>query len=183
MWFSSANYTFQEPLSNFEVDKLWATLTLLRGGDNSCSFTVSYTTVEGSARPGQNYVSVNGTVRFESGEDTKNITIALLASEASSEVRFSVVLSAHVTAPPAAAAATSTSDCQLVTSEPDETTVVIANTPRTGVLFPDRPVVVSLLPDGSYATGSPLYYNTPAICIDVSIIDMHTYETFYCCAM
>ena len=120
-------------------------------------FTISYTTVAGSATPGGHYVPVNGTVQFEPAEEARNITVPILANEDSIDVSFRVQLLTNIT-----------SNLRLPTAE-NEATVVIVNTPLTGVLFPDRPVVQSLLPNGSYATGTTLYYNAPVVCVDVSM--------------
>ena len=162
VWFVSTSYTVQEPLSNFEVDRRCALLTLNRSGDTSGPSSVAYTTLGGSARPGEHFVGVSGTVLFEPGEETRNITVPILASEDSRQVSFSVRLLGNVTTPPGAAPRPAT------TAEQEEASVVILNTPVAGVLFPDRPVVLSLLPDGTYATGHALYYNAPVVCVDVS---------------
>lgn len=161
VWFSSTNYTVQEPLSNFDVDKRYAVLTVLRGGDLSNPFSTSYTTVEDSAQPGVHYTSVNGTISFDADEDIRNLTVPILASRDMLEVSFRVQLLNDVPVQ-------STNSLLQQDVEPTEANVVIVNTPVTGVLFPDNPVVVSLLPNGSYATGTTLFYNAPVICIDVS---------------
>ena len=150
----------QEPVSNFEVDRKCAMLTLLRGGDPSLTISISYTTVGNSARPDEHYVPVNGTIRFDPDQNTSTLTVPLLANEDSSEVGFSVRL-----LPDEAAQST---DLLPRVAEPSEASVVILNTPVTGVLFPDNPVLVSLLTNGSYATGSTLFYNAPVVCVDVS---------------
>ena len=159
MWFSSANYTVQEPLSNFEVDRRCVSLTLLRSGDLAHSFTISYTTVAGSARPGEHYVPVNGTIQFDPDEDMHTLSVPILANEDSSEVSFRVRLLTDVVVEP--------TDSLPRAAEPSEASVVIMNTPITGVLFPDEPIVVSLLANGSYATGPSLLYNAPVVCVDV----------------
>ena len=164
MWFFSTSYTVQEPLSNFEVDRRCALLTLQRGGDTSSPSTAAYTTLGGSALPGEHYVPVNGTVRFEPGEEVMNITVPILASEDSRQVSFTVRLLENMTM-----ASDGSAPLLAVTGEQNEARVVILNTLLTGVLFPDRPVVLSLLPDGTYATGSSHYYNAPVVCIDVSV--------------
>ena len=162
VWFSSINYTVQEPLSNFDVDRRCVILTLLRGGDLSLSVTISYMTIEDSARPGEHYVPVEGTIRFEPNEHAHNLTVPILSSEDSSDVSFRVTLQTNETARP------TNGDRPLPrVAEPSEARVVVVNTPLTGVLFPDVPRVVSLLPNGSYATDTPLYYNAPIICVDV----------------
>ena len=181
VWFSSANYTVQEPLSNFPVDRRCAELTLLRGGDTSLSLVISYTTLAGSARPGEHYVPVNGTVHFEPREETRNITVPILASEDSREVSFMVrLVGTNLTTP-------TENDLQIpppsvIATEEEERrsegTVVILNTPLTGVLFPDKPVVMSLLPEGLYPDEVSLYFNAPLVCVDVSMICSAHFETY-----
>lgn len=167
VWFAPTSYTVQEPLSNFEVDQRYAILSLRRSGDTSGLSTVAYITLADSALPGEHYVPVNGTVQFEPGDETRNITIPLLASEDSHQVSFTVRLLGNATTHPSSAPPPA------VVLEQDEANVVVLNTPVAGVLFPDRPVVLSLLPNGSFATGSTLYYNAPLICIDVSVVTCH----------
>ena len=151
------NYTVQEPLPNFEVDRKCVTLTLLRGGDLSNSVTIHYTTMEDTARPGEHYVAVNGSIQFERHEQAHNLTVPILSSEDPSDVSFMVTLTNNE----------ANGDALPRIAEPSETSVVIVNTPLTGVLFPDLPRVVSLLPNGTYATGTPLFYNAPVVCVDV----------------
>ena len=162
MWFASTSYTVQEPISNFEVDQRYAILSLRRSGDTSGPSAVAYITLGGSAEPEEHFIPINGTSLFEPGDKTKNITIPILASEDSLEVSFTVRLLSNVATSPGSAPAPA------LVSERDEAIVVILNTPVAGVLFPDRPVVVSLLPNGSFATESSLYFNAPVVCIDVS---------------
>lgn len=166
VWFSSTNYTVQEPLSNFDVDERYAVLTLLRGGDLSNPFAASYRTLKDSAQPGVHYTPVNGTIHFDANEDIGTLTVPILASSDYLEVSFRVQLLTDVPV-------RSTNSLPRQAEEPSEADVVILNTPVTGVLFPDNPVVVSLLPNGSYATGTTLFYNAPITCIDVSTFDLY----------
>ena len=169
MWFAFPSYTVQEPISNFDVDQRYALLTLQRGGDTSGPATATYTTLADSAHPGEHYLPVNGTVLFEAGQETRNITIPILASKDSRQVSFTVRLLGNVTTP------TNSAPLLAVVMEQNEASVVILNTPLTGVLFPDRPAVLSLLPNGTYGTGSSLYYNAPVVCVDVSVTLSHTH--------
>lgn len=180
VWFSSDNYTVQEPISNFEVDRRCAILTLQRGGDISKSLTVSYTTLQDSARPGEHYVPVNGTVHFQPAELTRNLTVPILASEDSHEVSFEVKLLTNATVFDDHFPLSMTEEEE--EEEQTKASVIILNTPLIGVLFPDKPVVVSLLPDGSYSTDTSLYYNSPLVCVDVSI-QHHTPWKLYTCIL
>ena len=57
--------------------------------------TVSYRTVDGTAVAGSDYTSTTATLRFEPGETTRTITVAVLDDETSeAEERFTVELSA-----------------------------------------------------------------------------------------
>lgn len=159
--FVSTTYTVQEPLSNFEIDRRCVVLTIRRSGDTSVTSTVAYTTLGDSAVPSVHYVPVNGTIQFEPGEETRNITVPVLASDDSNSINFTVRLKAT---PPGS------THRPAAIGKRNEANVDIINTPVVGVLFPDLPTVVSLLPDGTFATGDSLYYNAPIVCIDVSII-------------
>ena len=154
------------------MDERHAVLTLLRGGDLSNPFTASYTTVNDSAQPGIHYRPVNGTVHFNANVDVQTLNVPILASSDHWEVSFRVQLLTDMPV-------RSTNSLPRQAEEPREADVVILNTPVTGVLFPDNPIVVSLLPNGSYATGTTLFYNAPVICIDVSsylYVRYHIYQ-------
>lgn len=55
-----------------------AVLRARRGGDRSSTFSVSYETVDGSARAGVDFAAVTGTLTFTAGETNQVISIPLL---------------------------------------------------------------------------------------------------------
>jgi len=55
-----------------------ATITVTRRGDLSQSATAHYSTIDGSAKAGVDYVAVDGDIVFDPGEASKTITITLL---------------------------------------------------------------------------------------------------------
>jgi hypothetical protein len=55
-----------------------AVITVTRTGGSDGEVSVHYSTLNGSAVPGQNYTPVSGTLTFESGETSKTFTISLI---------------------------------------------------------------------------------------------------------
>ena len=53
-------------------------LTVTRSNGSQGSVSVKYATVEGSARPGEDYTPVSGTLTFAEGETVKTITLWLI---------------------------------------------------------------------------------------------------------
>ncbi len=71
-----------------------ATVTVQRLGDTSNALTVDYTTSDGTARAGLNYVATSGTLSFAPLEVTKMISIPILDDHAfSSDLSFRMTLS------------------------------------------------------------------------------------------
>jgi hypothetical protein len=93
------------------------TLTVARGGDTSAAVSVGYTTSDGSALAGADYVSTTGTVSFAPGEVSKTVFVPLVddASVEGLEV-FSVTLvnPAGAALGPQVAASVSVSDNDVV---------------------------------------------------------------------
>ncbi len=54
------------------------TIAVTRTGDTSTTATIDYTTANGSASAGSDYLSTSGTLTFNPGETTKNIVVSLL---------------------------------------------------------------------------------------------------------
>lgn len=54
------------------------TFTLTRTGDLSAVSTVTYTTADGSAHFGDDYVAANGTVTFAAGQSTATVNVAII---------------------------------------------------------------------------------------------------------
>lgn len=72
-----------------------ALLTVLRDGTVSRPATVSYTTVDGSARAGIDYTATSGTLSFAAGETIKTVSVPVVnVAGVHQERRFSVLLSA-----------------------------------------------------------------------------------------
>lgn len=71
-----------------------AVFTVRLAGPQSQTITVDYTTQNGSALAGQDYVATNGTVTFAAGETTHAITVAVTAdAPPEGDEEFSIVLS------------------------------------------------------------------------------------------
>jgi hypothetical protein len=70
----------QFSLDNFSAYEAAPTVmvAVTRSGDVSGSTSVNYATSDGTAVAGSDYTATNGTVTFNPGETTKNITIAML---------------------------------------------------------------------------------------------------------
>jgi outer membrane autotransporter protein len=96
-----------------------AVLTLVRSGGTSGEVTVDFTTVDGTAVAGEDYVAASGTVVWADGDgENKTITIDIIQDEEEEEAEtFSVVLTGI------------TGNAQLGANR--EVTVVIADTPPT----------------------------------------------------
>ena len=156
MWFNSSNHSIQEPLSNFDVDRRCANLTVVRGGDLSTNFTLSYVTKAGSATPNRDYIAVNGTAHFDAEQDSLLINVPILANEEHVHLQW-VNFTVHLMAQP-----------PVRVIEPQKVVISIFNTPVTGVLFPAQPVLASLAGNGTYLTGERLFYDAPVVCVDVS---------------
>jgi hypothetical protein len=58
--------------------QLTLTVVVVRGGDDTAAFTVDYATADDTARAGQDYVGVAGTLEFGEGENSKTLTIQFL---------------------------------------------------------------------------------------------------------
>lgn len=70
-----------------------ASLTVQRSGDLTVGATVSFLTVDGTAKGGSDYVSTNGTLTFKVGESLAAIKVAILDDTlAEGDESFSVVL-------------------------------------------------------------------------------------------
>ena len=57
------------------------TLTITLGQVNTEQVTVDYATVEGTATPGEDFVAASGTVTFQPGEFSKEISIEIISDE------------------------------------------------------------------------------------------------------
>jgi hypothetical protein len=69
--FSNATYAVNENAGS-------ATITVTRIGGSAAGVSVVYTTMDGSAKSGQNYTSTTGTLTFGAGETSKTFTVPVL---------------------------------------------------------------------------------------------------------
>src|ERR1035438_742210 len=84
--FSAPSYAFNETGTN-------AYLTVLRTNGVTGVVTVNYSTQDGTALAGVNYVATNGTLVFASGETSKTIVVHLIdVTNVTGNTVFSVVL-------------------------------------------------------------------------------------------
>jgi len=112
--FSATNYTAGSGDGN-------AYLPVLRTNGSSGSVSVAYTTVQGTALPGLNYVTTSGTLTFGSGVTSESVVVPLVNS---SIVQGPVSLSVVLSNPTGGATLTA----------PTNTTLTILNT-NTGFAF------------------------------------------------
>lgn len=70
--FSMENYSCREGETNGLV-----VLTVVRTGDPSSQASIDYTTVNGTAKSGQDYLAESGTITFEAGESARMITVGV----------------------------------------------------------------------------------------------------------
>lgn len=90
-----------DPGVQFQQNRLWVRqsegsvmLTVTRGNDiHLDAFSVDYTTTNGTAAAGIDYVAVSGTLAFTAGEMTRSFTVPVLRTElASRDRQFKVLL-------------------------------------------------------------------------------------------
>lgn len=123
--FTSASYTTEEGSCSFQV-------TVVRGGNATGvgPITVNYTTADGTAMAGVDYVPVSGTLIFPEGTNSRTVLIPILADQLSeSNETFTIALS------------NPTGEVDLAT--PSTATVTITNA------APQPPVTPILVTDGS----------------------------------
>ena len=158
--FSQTHHSIVEPLSNLPLDRTTLTLHLTRYGDTSRTSTVFYSTVNGTALAGVDFVAAEGQAVFLPGETSTQLVVQLLANlDRQNDSTFLVELTANSSSAPTS-----------VSQEAGQAQVVVQNLNVTGVYFPGLPVVVSLLVDGRYQWGDLLDPNTPLACITVSCV-------------
>ena len=82
--FESILYQFEEPLSNFPVDEIYAVTKIRRHGDPSQTLLLKYTTELGDEEsrgvPGIDYISKTGIVKLPPNVETANISVKLLSN-------------------------------------------------------------------------------------------------------
>ena len=164
MEFTSPDYVHvQEPVFNNTLDWTSITLTLLRTGDLSNSSSVEYTTVDGSARAGRDYVSAHGggVVTFGRGQNSTELDIHILANhQLDVDTTFSVQLSLPLSS--------STNDPTIIGGK-SNVTVVIDNRELLGVYFPALPRLCNVIEDGGLiCTPGAMYFDLPLLCVTVS---------------
>ncbi|XP_018571769.1 sodium/calcium exchanger 3 [Anoplophora glabripennis] len=71
VYFDPSKYTVLESCGRFEV-------RVVRTGDIDCSLTVEYTTEDGTAQAGSDYVKAKGTLHFGAGDKEKRITLEVI---------------------------------------------------------------------------------------------------------
>jgi hypothetical protein len=125
--FASSSYTVNENAGN-------ALLTVTRAGDLSSSVTINFSTLNGSALAGVDYLPASGTLTFAPGQATATVTIPLIDRPliANPQRSFSVLLSS-----PGGTQSDSSGNGILVGS-PASATVTIASVERT------HPVVTAM---------------------------------------
>jgi len=85
--FSATNYTVSEGDGS-------AIITVVRTNGTSGSVSVAYTTVAGTAFPGENYITTSGTLTFNDGDTTKTFSVPLVDNNfVQGTVNLSVILS------------------------------------------------------------------------------------------
>ena len=157
--FSRTHYSIVEPLSNFPLDRTTLTLHLTRSGDTSQTSTVFYSTVNGTALAGVDFVTAEGQAVFLPGENSTQLVVQILANLArQNDSTFLVELTANSSSAPTS-----------VSQEAGQAQVEVRNLNVSGVYFPGLPVVVSLLADSGYQWGDLLDPTTPLACVTVSV--------------
>lgn len=134
-------------------------LTLVRTGDHSIPSKVMYTTVDGSARAGQDYIYTHGVVVFDRGQEIAKLVVPILANHrVTMDTNFTVQLSQ----PPE-----STDDPTNIGTN-STVTVVIDNRELLGVYFPALPRLCNVDEGRVTCTPGALYFDLPLLCITVS---------------
>jgi solute carrier family 8 (sodium/calcium exchanger) len=94
VYFDPAHYTVMESVGHFDV------IVTRRGGDMTLSVLVDYKTEDGTATASTDYIPLNGTLTFGSGEKHKTITLEVIDDDVFEEdehfyIRLSNVRFAH----------------------------------------------------------------------------------------
>ncbi|XP_011496483.1 PREDICTED: sodium/calcium exchanger 3 [Ceratosolen solmsi marchali] len=122
VFFEPGHYTVMENVGTFEVG---VTRT---GGDLSKSCTVDYCTEDGTAEAGSDYVSVKGTLTFESGETRKTIKLSVIDDELFEEDEHFYVRLTNCSQP-------------ALLASPSLATVMILDDDHSGIFgFPERDI-------------------------------------------
>ncbi|XP_047349091.1 sodium/calcium exchanger 2 isoform X6 [Vespa velutina] len=122
VFFEPGHYTVMENVGTFEIGVTRA------GGDLNKSCTVDYSTEDGSAEAGSDYVSAKGTLTFESGETKKTIQLSVIDDELFEEDEHFYVRLSNVSQP-----------AMLVS--PSLATVMILDDDHSGIFgFPERDI-------------------------------------------
>ncbi|XP_043672119.1 sodium/calcium exchanger 1 isoform X2 [Vespula pensylvanica] len=122
IFFEPGHYTVMENVGTFEIGVTRA------GGDLNKSCTVDYSTEDGSAEAGSDYVSAKGTLTFEPGETKKTIQLSVIDDELFEEDEHFYVRLSNVSQP-----------AMLVS--PSLATVMILDDDHSGIFgFPERDI-------------------------------------------
>src|SRR5207237_9219015 len=73
--FAPGQFEFSSPVYSINEYEPKVTITILRTNGSSGIVSVQYSTLNGTATAGQDYVSTNGTVAFDDGETVKTFDI------------------------------------------------------------------------------------------------------------
>lgn len=93
IWDNDQGFEFVQPVVTVSEREPAVSLTVRRGTDPGGTLTVDYATTEGTAKPGQDYVSASGTLTFLPDELEKQIAITLLDDQiAEQEEAFRIAL-------------------------------------------------------------------------------------------
>ena len=155
-----------EPLSNFDIDKITVTLTLVRSGDLSYSTAVMYGI--SSYPPSQMFSSVNREAVFSPNEDRTNITIDLRANYESNDNQQITVTLIH--------GSERVLDAQNVPARIGDAAVaviVITNRAYQGPFFPGLPTLEN---EEEPRDSQVLYYDQPLLCVTVSLYLLLTFR-------
>ncbi|XP_043493917.1 sodium/calcium exchanger 1 isoform X4 [Polistes fuscatus] len=122
IFFEPGHYTVMENVGTFEIGVTRA------GGDLNKACTVDYSTEDGSAEAGSDYVSAKGTLTFEPGETKKTIQLSVIDDELFEEDEHFYVRLSNVSQP-----------AMLVS--PSLATVMILDDDHSGIFgFPERDI-------------------------------------------
>ncbi|XP_023246953.1 sodium/calcium exchanger 1 [Copidosoma floridanum] len=120
VYFEPGHYTVMENVGTFEVG-----VTRV-GGDLNRPCTVDYSTEDGTAEAGSDYVSVRGTLKFEPGETRKTIKLSVIDDELFEEDEHFYVRLTNCSQP-------------AMLASPSLATVMILDDDHSGIFgFPER---------------------------------------------
>ena len=142
-----------EPLSNSMLDAVNLIVKVQRSGDTDLISNITYSTIDSSAKSGQDFIYTSGIVTFHKGENSTIISVSILANHLSNvDSMFSLLLSMP---------------SYPTTIRNNQVNVTITNRVLLGPYFSSVPQLDNVYHGTRHFSGGE-YFDLPLACITVS---------------